>query len=191
MKSTDKLHETNKMKMITYGVILALVFCWPWIFIGGVGEGDLVDALSLGLIPVIIISGIIAYRETKTRTSAYRGGFGVALAASFLLVWIIPAVGIFGRSGDPADLIYFGVLAVGVIGALIARFRPQGMARTLVAMVIAQMLVDVIGLTAGLGTHVILNGFFATLWLGSALLFRKAAQGKQNGTLYSHKIFNS
>ncbi len=41
---------------------------------------------------------------------------------------------------------YFGVLAVGFIGALVARFRPHGMARALFTMAITQMLVPVIAL---------------------------------------------
>lgn len=178
MESTGKLHETNKTKAISYGVLLALVFCWPWIFVGGAGERALVDALSLGMIPVIIIGGIIAYRETTRRTAAYRGGVALALAAALLLVWIISAVGIFGGSGDPADLVYYGVPAVGIIGGLIARFRPRGMAWTLVAMAVVQMTAGLIGLVAGWGFTLILNGFFAALWCGSALLFRNAAQGE-------------
>jgi hypothetical protein len=78
---------------------------------------------------------------------------------------------------------YFGVLAVGIIGALIARFQPPGMARALLAMALAQALVAVIALIAGLGTPasppleiLLLNGFFVALWLTSAWLFRKAAR---------------
>jgi len=41
-------------------------------------------------------------------------------------------------------LMYIGVLAVGIIGALIARFQPHGMARALFATALAQMLVAVI-----------------------------------------------
>ena len=79
---------------------------------------------------------------------------------------------------------YFGVLAIGFIGALFARFRPEGMVRALVAMVFAQTLVGVIALIAGLGNTgenwprviVVLTGFFATLWLISAWLFWKATR---------------
>ena len=39
---------------------------------------------------------------------------------------------------------FFGVLVVGIIGAIIARFRPQGMARALFATALAQALVAVI-----------------------------------------------
>ncbi len=114
---------------------------------------------------------------------AHRAAVGVAVAAALLLVWINLAVGIIGNEGNPANLMYIGVLAVGIIGALIARFQPHGMARALFATALAQMLVAVIALAARLGTSgpvwprdvLIATGFFATLWLGSALLFRRAS----------------
>ena len=62
------------------------------------------------------------------------------------------------------------------VGAIIARFQPHGMARALFATALAQMLVGVIALIAGLGLTLILNGLFAALWVGSALLFRRAAR---------------
>ncbi len=51
---------------------------------------------------------------------AYRFAVGVALAAAFLLVWMNLAVGLIGSEDNPANLMYFGVLAVGFIGAIIA-----------------------------------------------------------------------
>ena len=47
---------------------------------------------------------------------------------------------------------YGGVLAVGIVGAIIARFQPDGMARALVATALAQMVVAVIALIAGWGS---------------------------------------
>ena len=61
------------------------------------------------------------------------------------------AVGIIGTEDNPANLMYGGVLAVGIVGAIIARFQPHGMARALVATALAQALVAVIALIAGLG----------------------------------------
>ncbi len=122
---------------------------------------------------------------TMTGNTAYRAAVGVALAAAFLLVWVNGAVGIIGSEDNDANLMYFGVLAVGIIGAIIARFQPRGMARTLLATALAQALVAAIALIAGLGSTgwiwprdiLILTGFFAALWLISAWLFRKAARG--------------
>jgi hypothetical protein len=105
---------------------------------------------------------------------AYRAAVGVAVAAALLLVWMNLAVGIIGNEENPANLMYIGVLAVGIIGALIARFQPQGMARALFATALAQMLVALIAQIAGLGFTFMLNGLFATLWVVSSLLFRRA-----------------
>ena len=89
-----------------------------------------------------------------------------------------------GRTGDRANLMYVGVLAVGIVGAVIARFRPDGMARALLAMALAQALVAVIALIAGKHQAPIssvseilgLNGLFVALFIGSAWLFRHAAR---------------
>lgn len=76
---------------------------------------------------------------------------------------------------------YFGVLAVGIIGAFIARFRAVGMARALFVMAIAQAFVAGVALIGRLGYPwsgplelLLLNGFFVALFVGSAWLFRRA-----------------
>ena len=124
-------------------------------------------------------------RSTMLAGNPYRAVVGVALAAAFILVWVNLAVGVIGTSGDPANLMYIGVLAVGIIGAIIARFRPLGMARALFATALAQALVAMIALIIGLGSPwsppgvlgiLILNGFFVALFVGSALLFRYAGR---------------
>ena len=114
--------------------------------------------------------------------NAYRSAVGIAFAASCILVWLSLGVGIIGNDGDPANRMYFGVLAVGIVGAVIARFRPHGMARALFATALAQALVAAIALIARLGLPwsgpaeiVLLNGFFVAMFAGSAWLFRRAA----------------
>jgi hypothetical protein len=86
---------------------------------------------------------------------------------------------------------YFGVLGVGIIGAAIARLRPLGMARTMLAMALAQALVATIALIAQLGLPysgplelIGLNGFFVVLFAGSAWLFQHAAREQsERGTV--------
>lgn len=120
----------------------------------------------------------------KTSNAAYRTAAGVALAATFLLIWINGAVGIIGSEQEDANLLYGGVLAVALIGAIVARFRPAGMALAMSATALAQALVPVIASTFGPGSKasvwspevLVLTGFFAALWLIAAWLFRKAAR---------------
>ena len=123
--------------------------------------------------------------RTPTHRTAYRSAIGLAIAAALMLVWVSLGVGIIGKDGDPANLMYFGVLAVGIIGALVARLQPDGMARALVATALAQALVAAIALIARLGLPwsgpaeiLALNGFFIALFAGSAWLFRRAARGR-------------
>lgn len=116
--------------------------------------------------------------ELATRlsgSSAYRSAVGLATAAAFILGWMNLAVGIIGTEENPLNLMYGGVLAVGIAGAVIARFRPDGMARAMVAVSLAQVLVAIAAQIAGYFTWV-LTAAFVALWLGSAFLFRKAAR---------------
>jgi hypothetical protein len=118
---------------------------------------------------------VIIMQNIATRLAAYRIAVGIALAAALLLLWFNAAV---AEPGDSPGPIFFGVVAILVIGAIIARFEPQGMAYALFATALAQMLVAVIAIIAW-GQYVeilALNGFFILLWVGSALLFRRAAR---------------
>ena len=78
------------------------------------------------------------------RNAAYLSAVGIALGAAVMLVWLSLGVGIIGADGDPANRMYFGVLAVGIIGAILARLRPDGMARALFATALAQAAVAAI-----------------------------------------------
>lgn len=119
---------------------------------------------------------------SKMSSGMYRAAIGLAVVTAVLLVWVNGAVGIIGDG--PANLMYAGVLVVGFIGALIARFHPRGMSRTLFAMALAQALVPVIALIVwkmeiswapGVVIVCVLNTFFVALWAGSGVLFRHAA----------------
>lgn len=117
--------------------------------------------------------------------NTYRFAACVALVATLLLIWLSLGVGIIGADGDPANRMYFGVVAVGIVGAAIARLRPAGLSRTLSAMASGQALIAAIALTKGLGLPwsgpaeiLLLNGFFIALFGGSAWLFSQAARGE-------------
>lgn len=136
---------------------------------------DLADFVIFGA----MLAGACGTYELAARATgnkAYRAAVGVALATAFILLWMNLAVGIIGNEENPANLMYGGVLAVGIIGSFIARFQPHGMERTLVATALAQALVAAIALIAGLGHTFVLTGFFVALWLTSARLFRRAAR---------------
>ena len=115
----------------------------------------------------------------------YRVAAGLALTAAVLLVWMNGAVGIIGDKDNASNPMYFGVLAIGMVGAALARFRPRGMARALFAMALAQALVPVMALmiwnpqvtswSPGVLAVFALHGFFVLLFAGSGLMFRRAS----------------
>lgn len=187
------MHNITR-RLIVWAVVIALILLIPLVLTllgsGVDGEGwnwTLSDFVFMG---TLLFGSALTYElvARKMSNGAYRGAVGVAVVTAVLLVWINAAVGIIG-DGDldnPANLMYFGVLAVGFIGAIIARFEPYGMARALFATALAQALVPVIALIIGqpevtswgppgvIGVFV-LNAFFVILFVGSALLFRRAS----------------
>jgi hypothetical protein len=113
--------------------------------------------------------------------TANRFAVGLTLTAAFLIVWLNAAAGLIGiEDDDPANLLYVGVLAIGIIGAIIARLQPRGLARALFATALAQAVVGAIALklpnTASSVQIVIVHGVFVALFAGAALLFRYAAR---------------
>jgi hypothetical protein len=118
--------------------------------------------------------------------SSYRAAVAIAVGTALFLLFGIGALGVVGSDGDRADLMFLGVLAVGVVGSIIARFRPVGMAWTMFVTAGATMLVGVIALA--LGRHEAehssvpeimgLTGMYAALFATSAWRFRAAAHDR-------------
>jgi hypothetical protein len=143
------------------------------------------DAADFAAAAILLLGACGAWEVARRMagTGAYRAAIGLAIVGSVVLVWINLAVGLIGSEDDPANLIFAGVLAIGILGAVVARFRPPGMARALAGMAVAQVLTGAIALTAGWGSAaatwpgavVGLTAIFAALWLASAWLFRRAA----------------
>ena len=155
-------------------LVLTLLAIWHW------KPGAFVLAFILLLGGASLLYELVAKNKLSNKT--YRFAVGVALATVFGLAWMNAAVG--GILGDdPANMMYFGVLLVGLTGAIIAHVEPLGMSRALFATAFAIALVPAIALT--IGTPAFANGvvavfglhlFFAVLFVGSALLFRRAAR---------------
>jgi hypothetical protein len=152
---------------------------WNWdirgfLLVGAVGAVLLTTGVALELI------------IRKLGTTAYRAAVVVALVAALLLVWgnLVQAA----DDVNPAAAMYWAVPIVGIIAAAMARLQPSGMTRALFATALAQVLVLAIVLinrnpqvtawTAAVVRGFAGNAFNAVLFVGSALLFRRAARGE-------------
>lgn len=131
-------------------------------------------AVMGALLATACASWELAIRMSGNR--AYRLAAGIAILAAFLLVWINLAVGMIGSEDNPANLLFAGVLVIGIVGAVLARLQPLGLSRTLVAMALAHAAIGVLGAVLGSAEALILALVFDLAWLGSAVLFRKAAR---------------
>ena len=135
----------------------------------------------------VMLGGAGLVLEAAARMSGnllYKAGIALAVAASFLLIWVNLAVGFLGNEGNPANLMFLGVILVAILGSVFAGFRADGMARAMFAAAAAQLLVGVAGLAAGWaspGPHGIYEvtmgtALFVALWFVSGVLFHKAAR---------------
>ncbi len=114
----------------------------------------------------------------KTGSWAYSAGAIVAAGTAFLLFLVNGAVGFIGNESDPVNLVFFGVLTVAFGGAIIVRFRPEGMARAMAVTAGAQVAAGALGVMMVPDVRGFLLGtaMFVPLWLLSSRLFARAAR---------------
>lgn len=143
----------------------------------GVGDFIVMGALLFS----IGFSYVLATRYISN--IVFKIAIGFALGTTLFMIWANLAVGLIGSGPHWGNLLYLGVVAVGIIGTILSRFTPGGMERAMYAMALALVLIAAIALFANMHqnpgssvTEIIgVNGFFATLFAVSGLLFRYVA----------------
>jgi hypothetical protein len=168
---------------IAFLLLLPLVTDAPWTLFDYVIMGVMLG--GAGLVIELII------RSSTDRF--YRAGAGLAVLAAFLLLWVNGAVGFLGNEDNPANLLFLGVIAIAVVGAVLGTFRAAAMARAMFSAAAAQLLVGAAALAFGLGSPgneglyeaVLGTALFGLLWLISGALFRKAATNEAKSAVKS------
>ncbi len=135
----------------------------------------LVDFLVFGTM-LAIAGGSVEIAARASRDQAYLIATILSVGAGFLMVWANLAVGIIGNEDNPANLIFFAVLGVGILGALIARLRPAGMAHALHATALAQFAAAITAAAMGWGQVWVFTAIYIALWLIAARLYANAAE---------------
>ena len=135
---------------------------------------DETDFIVMGTM-LAVVGGALELGVRQSHNGAYRAGFAVAVLGGFLTAWSNLAVGIVGNENHPFNLWFFGVLALGLLGALVAQFRAGGMALAMLAMSAAQVALFVMAaLSVAAAPWPAL--FFVPFWLLAAGLFALAAR---------------
>ena len=108
---------------------------------------------------------------------SYKAGVGLALLAGFALGWSNMVH--VADSENPANLVYYIVLALGAVGAGLARLQARGLARTLFAMALTLAFIAAVlpsGAPPDLARNMAIgHSILVALFIASGLLFRRAS----------------
>lgn len=140
------------------------------------------DFVLAGVI-LLLSCSIFDLAARRAPNFAYLAGSAAALAAGFGLFIVNGAVGLVGSEDEAHNMLFLAVILTAIIGSIVARGRPQGMATAMFAAAAAHILVSA-GLLIATGgatdgdplAQEIGLSVFAAIWLASALLFRKAGR---------------
>ena len=146
------------------------------------------DFVMMGAL-FVIACGTVELAIWASGDLAYRAAAGIAVLASFLLIWINLAVGIIGSENNPANLMYGAVLGIAIVGSIIALGKASRLSWVMYSAAAAQLLVTLVALGAGWGSLeppgtagiLALNGFFVAMWLLSGWLFGHSASQRSAG----------
>ena len=138
---------------------------------------DPADFILVGLM-LAAACGFWELAMSKTRNWSYAAASVVAAGTAFLLFLVNGAVGLLGSEDNPVNLLFYGVITLALGGAVIVRFQAEGLARAMAVTAGAQVATGALGvmLFPDLQGFLLGTAMFASLWLASAWLFRRAAR---------------
>lgn len=173
----------NQWRIIGWGAAAALLLL-PFIAMQFTREVNWTasDFVVFGV--MLLAVGIpleLAARYSGNRS--YLAAAALGLLGAFLVTWVNLAVGIVGSEDNPANKLFFVALLVGVVGAALARFRPQGVSNAMLATTLALAVAFLLAVTHPSDepqvshlTELAGTSTFAALFLLSAWLFRRAVR---------------
>lgn len=136
---------------------------------------DTADFIVFGAM-LLVACSLVEAAMRRFRGLAGAAGALLAVGTGFLLAWANLAVGIVGAPADPANLVFFALLALVGAGALITRLRAPGTPRTLLAGAAALALTTPWVLLADGPVAATACALVAVAWSASAALLRHAAR---------------
>lgn len=187
METPNKFSQS----ILRVGLVTVLLLLVPLVAMQFTNEvnWDVADFIIMGAL--LFGTGFSFVLFTRYVTDIiYRVAIGFALGITLFMIWANLAVGLIGAGPNWGNLMYIGVVAVGIIGIIFSRFTPRGMERTMYAVTIALVFVAVIALLANMHEYpgssvkeiIGVNGFFAILFAVAGLLFRYVAMEQSQQT---------
>lgn len=148
----------------------------------GVGDFIIMGALLFGM-------GVLFVLVMRLSSNiVYKTAVGLAIGATFLMVYVNLAVGLIGGGPHAGNLMYAGVILVLIVGIYLSRFTAAGMERAMYLTAGTFAVLTAIAFLAKMyeypGSSVMeivgVNVFFATPFVVSGLLFRYVAMEQAN-----------
>jgi hypothetical protein len=179
IRMSDMKKTVTRAALVALGLLMVPVVAsqvvegWNW----PVGTFVFTYVLFFGtVLAFLLIAG-------KMGAWSYKAAVGLALVAGFTFGWSNMVH--VSESDNPANLTYFSVLAVGVVGAWLARLEAQGLALTLFAMAATLGLIAALlpsGEPPALARSlVIARGVYVMVFTSAGLLFRNARAAASRG----------
>lgn len=131
------------------------------------------------LVMALLLAAVCAAFELglrKAPNSTCMLATGMAVGTGFLLAWVTLAVGIIGNENEPANLMFFGVLAIGLVAVIRSGLQPRRLAMAALVVAVAQLAATAATAVLAEGPVFLLSAIFAVLWLIAAWLFALSAR---------------
>lgn len=167
----------NKWRPIMWGGFAALIALPAIAMLAGGDVNWGPEDFTFAIILFGLLGGGVELTMRAKQVGAYRWASIIALGLGFLTLWINLAVGIIGSDDNPLNGHYIYVLGIPIVGSLVARFKPNGMALAMVATAIAHLVIAGIAHTAGYNIWPFAI-VFAFLHMVAAHLYRTAAKAR-------------
>ena len=152
-----------------------LMLTAPWFLMHFTGQGDWrpFDFVVFGVMLSAVCGGIELAMRLSNRWT-YRVAAIMSVIGGFVMVWANLAVGIIGNEENPQNLMFYGLILLGLAGALVTRFDARGLSKTLRMMAAGQLGIFFIAAALGWALLPIVTIFYCALWLSAAQLFKRS-----------------
>ena len=161
------------------GALLALATPWFLMRLTGQGAWTAFDFVVFGVMVGAVCAGFeLAMRMSNRWT--YRLAAFMTVIGGFLMVWANLAVGIIGNEEDPRNLMFYGLLLIGFVGALITRFEARGLTWILRLMALTQLVIFLVAAALEWTLLPIFTIFYFSLWLIAGELFNRSTRASSD-----------
>ncbi len=163
------------------GALLALAT--PWLLMRFTGQGDWTafDFVVFGVMLSIVCIGVELAMRLSSRWT-YRLAAIMSVIGGFLMVWANLAVGIIGNEDNPQNLMFYGLLLIGVVGALVTKFDARGLAWTMRVMAAAQLGIFLVAAALDWALLPVFTIFYFSLWLVAGEFFKKSTRASRDAS---------